>query len=143
MAIDVRLLEERDCAGDGYRPVFDYGLWRVAALGYCSDSSLENIKSMQRHDETDELFVLLAGKCILFIGEGSRSVTAIHARDMKPLKVYNVKRSVWHTHVLSENAVVLIVENRDTTPLNSPECLLNETQIAELRRAAEKIWDAL
>ena len=67
---------------------------------------------------------------------------AIHARDMKSLKVYNVKRSVWHTHVLSKDAVVLTVENRNTTPLNSPVCLLNETQIAELRRAVEDLWGA-
>lgn len=140
MAIDARLLEERSCPGGGYRPVFEYGAWRVATLGYCDECSAENIESMQRHDETDELFVLLAGKCVLFVGEGSEVVTAMHACEMKPLTVYNVKRSVWHTHVLSEDALVLIVENRDTTALNSSECPLSEAQRAELRRAIDGIW---
>lgn len=140
MAIDARLVEEQSCVGDGYRPVFDCGGWRVATLGYCKDCSPENVKSMQRHEETDEMFVLLAGRCILFVGEGSQNVTAIRARDMEPLRVYNVKRAVWHTHVLSKDAVILIIESRDTTPLNSPECPLSDAQITELRRAVAQIW---
>lgn len=140
MSIDARLLDEQGCVGSGYRSVFAYGAWRVATLCHSNECSAENITSMQRHEETDELFVLLAGRCILFVGEGDESVTAIHARDMESLRVYNMKRRVWHTHVLNEDAVVLIVENRDTTTLNSPECPLSETQRAEIRRTVEGIW---
>ena len=49
---------------------------------------------MQRHNETDEVFVLLCGRCILFIGEGDEKVKAVHAQDMQPFKIYNVKKSV-------------------------------------------------
>jgi mannose-6-phosphate isomerase-like protein (cupin superfamily) len=73
---------------------------------------------MQRHDQTDEVFVLLEGRCILFLGAGGDSVTELFAEDMQPLKLYNVKRGTWHSHTLSDDAVVLIVENIDTTVWN-------------------------
>lgn len=132
------LLEISDYTGEGYRPLIDYGQWRVAILRYIDELLPENIGKMQRHDETDEVFVLLNGRCILFLGEGEDSVEAIHAADMQPLKLYNVKRGAWHSHTLDEAAMVLIVENRDTTLANSPEIELSadqRQQLIELTRA--------
>lgn len=122
------LLEIREHALPGYAPLIDYGSWRVAILNFEKGLLPENLDTMQRHDETDEVFVLLKGRCILFIGEGGDAVTAVHGVDMQPHKIYNVKKSVWHTHTLSPDAMVLIVENRDTTYDNSPFCPLTETQ---------------
>ena len=97
-----------------------------------------NLHDMQRHDETDEVFVLLRGRCILFVGDGNDEAGTIHAVDQEPLKVYNVKRGVWHNHTLSEDASVLVVENRDTTVDNSPFTDLTADQkefiVAETRR---------
>lgn len=39
---------------------------------------------------------------------------------MEKHKGYNVKKGVWHTHTLSEDAEVLIVENQNTCDENSP-----------------------
>ena len=78
---------------------------------------------MQRHNETDEVFVLLEGRCILFIGKGKETITSITAVDMVPRKLYNVRRGVWHSHTLNNEASVLIVENSDTTVKNSPKML--------------------
>ena len=133
------LLEVSDYTGEGYRPLIDYGQWRVAILRYIDELLPENIGKMQRHDETDEVFVLLNGRCILFLGEGDQTVDAIHAEDMQPLKLYNVKRGAWHSHTLDEAATVLIVENCDTTLANSPEIDLTadqRRQLIELTRAA-------
>lgn len=49
---------------------------------------------MQKHDETDKIFVLLKGRCILFISEGEEEITEIYAENLEPLKIYNVKQSV-------------------------------------------------
>ena len=122
------LLEVSKYEGAGYRPLIDYDRWRVAVLRFCDDLMPERIERMQRHNETDEVFVLLEGRCILFLGEGSDAVTSIAAVDMEPLKLYNVKRGAWHSHTLSRDASVLIVENRDTTVENSPKVALNEEQ---------------
>ncbi len=134
------LLEIRDYTGDGYRPLIDFGAWRVAILRACDDLRPENLATMQRHDETDEVFVLLAGQCILFFGEGADAVTAIHAVEMEPLKLYNVKRGAWHTHTLSADATVLIVENVDTNDANSPLLALTAGQREELVQWTRKLW---
>ncbi len=128
MPIDESLLEIRTYTGAGYSPVVDYDAWRVAILNYDDELLPQNITHAQRHDETDEVFVLLRGRCILFIGEGGETVTSLHAQDLEPFKMYNVKKSVWHTHTLDEGAMVLIVENRDTTVQNSPGIPLDEAQ---------------
>ncbi|MDP3284124.1 MAG: hypothetical protein Q8M56_06825, partial [Desulfobacterales bacterium] len=127
-AISDKLLDVRDYIKEGYSPVVDYAAWRVAVLNFGNDLLPGNITAMQRHNETDEVFVLLHGRCILFIGEGDEKVTAVHAKNMQSLKIYNVKKSVWHTHTLSRDAKVLIVENRDTTLDNSPFCPLTDMQ---------------
>ena len=138
--IDEKLLEIRSYDGTGYRPLIDYDQWRVAMLRYCDELLPERIFAMQRHDETDEVFVLLEGRCILFLAEGKNSIKAITAIDMVPNKLYNVKRGVWHSHTLNREASVLIVENRDTTVHNSPKMLLNDAQRKRLVEITGKLW---
>lgn len=115
------LLEIHDCEGTGYQPLIDYDKWRVAILRYCDELLPERIFAMQRHNETDEVFVLLEGRCILFLAEGKDTIESIIGIDLEPQKIYNVKRCVWHSHTLNNDASVLIVENRDTTAQNSPK----------------------
>ena len=145
MLIIEELLEVRDHTAEGYKPVVDFEAWRVAILNYSPDLRAENITSMQRHNETDEVFVLLRGRCILFLGQGDAAVTEVFAEDMVPLKIYNVKKAAWHTHTLSEKAMVMVVENRNTTYDNSPFCRLTEAQqeeIVELTRALKREREA-
>jgi hypothetical protein len=141
MPINENLLEIREYSGPGYRPVVDYGAWRVAVLNYSNELLPENLTRMQRHNETDEVFVLLRGRCILFLGEGLETVTSVHAEDMSLFKIYNVKKGAWHTHTLSRDAMVLIVENRDTTYDNSPFCPLTGTQQQEILQLCRKLWN--
>jgi|GEM_PF-123784 len=119
MEIDERFLEVRAYQGPGYQPLVDYGEWRVAILRWIDDLIPEKIEHFQRHDQTDEVFVLLGGRCILFLGEGEGSITRMHAVEMKPLTAYNVRKGCWHTHTLSQDANILVIENRDTTRENS------------------------
>jgi hypothetical protein len=140
MSINPALLEICDYAGLGYQPLVDYGTWRVALLNFIDELLPERLEAMQRHDETDEVFVLLAGRCILFLGEGQETVGPVYAEDLQPLKLYNVKRGAWHTHTLSESATVLIVENCDTTDDNSPKVSLSEAQRRQLVELTDQLW---
>ncbi len=138
--IDERLLEIRSYDGSGYQPLVDYDKWRVAVLRYSDELLPERIFAMQRHDETDEVFVLLEGRCILFLGKSHDTINAITAVDMVPRKLYNVKRGVWHSHTLNKEALVLIVENRDTTVQNSPKLLLNDDQRRRIVDITHELW---
>jgi len=134
------LLEVREYVGPGYAPVVDYGEWRVAILRYEEQSTPEKMAYIEQHNETDEVFVLLQGKAILFIGEGEKSIQAIHACDMQPLKIYNVKKSTWHSCTLSRDGVILIVENRNTAEDNSGYIFYTPEQREDLIRLTAEIW---
>ena len=134
------LIEVHDHTEPDYKPLVDYQSWRVALMNYTDDLTPDEINRMQKHTETDEVFVLMAGRCILFLGEGEETVTQVHAVDMEPYKLYNVKRSVWHSHTFSKDARVLIVENRDTVVENSPFVGLSESQCQEVVDLAKRLW---
>lgn len=134
------LIEIREHNGADYKALIDYQTWRVALMNYTPDLTPDKINRMQKHTETDEVFVLLRGQCILFIGEGKETVAKVYAVDMESYKLYNVRKDVWHSHTFSEDARVLIVENCDTVEANSPFVELSEEQQRELIGLTKKLW---
>jgi len=120
--------------GEGYIPMIDYQSWRVAILRYCEELEIQNLKTMQKHNETDEVFILLDGNCTLFVGGNDGKISEIDGIAMKPFKLYNVKRGVWHTHTLDKSGMVLIVENQETSDRNSPTEVMNADQIERLNK---------
>ena len=142
--MEEKLLEVREYTGPGYQPVIDFGVWRVAILNYLDEIHPKRIDFMERHDETDEVFILLQGQAVLFLGEGDANhIDAIHSQVMDPGKIYNVKQSVWHSVVLSLDGSVLIVENKNTSEENSNYFALNPSQrseIVEVSRREQSDW---
>lgn len=134
------LIEIREHNGADYKALIDYQTWRVALMNYTPDLTPDKINKMQKHTETDEVFVLMRGQCILFIGEGKETVAKVYAVDMELYKLYNVRKDVWHSHTFSEDARVLIVENCDTVEANSPFVELSEEQQRELIGLTKKLW---
>jgi ABC-type uncharacterized transport system auxiliary subunit len=76
----------------------------------------------------------------LFLGEGENSVTHIFAQELEPFKLYSVQRRAWHTHALSVDAKLLIVENRNTAGTNSPRIEIPPEQHAEILRLTHRLW---
>ncbi|MGY5450399.1 hypothetical protein ACVFI8_05570 [Agarivorans sp. MS3-6] len=135
------LLEVSEFNAAGYSPVVDFQTWRVALLNYIDELETEQIDNFQCHLETDEVFVLLEGKCILFCAEVSNDdIAEIVAYDMLPNKIYTIKQGVYHTHTLSLDAKVLIVENRDTDEHNSPKILVGEEIQSRLSQFKTELW---
>lgn len=108
--------------GDGFEVVHEDLAWRVGLMSRCEQYSPDQITSMQRHDNCDEVFVLLKGRCALLTLQNDR----IEAVDLRPNRVYNVPKGVWHHHVLDAQALVLVVENRDMALSTSPYLPLDE-----------------
>ena len=75
---------------------------------------------LERHNETDELFVLLEGECTLYVADGvGDALGQISTVVMEKRKMYNIKKGVWHNLAGNEQMVLLIVENADTSKGNS------------------------
>lgn len=127
-----KAIEITDFPKTDYEPLVDYQGWRVAVLAYCENTTLEKIKTMQKHDETDEVFVLIRGNCTLITAGNGEVPGEISTEKMQPYKVYNMKKGYWHNHILDEEGIVLIVENQDTCDDNSPIIPLSEAQLQSL-----------
>lgn len=128
--VDIEIKEYKE---PGYSPVIDYEAWRVAILNDIDELEVPNLKTMQKHLLSDEVFVLLKGSCTLFTGGSGDAVDNIQSTKLEPYKCYNVKAKVWHTHTLEPNSSVLIVENRNTDDSNSPKINLTKEQMEELQ----------
>lgn len=119
---------------EDYTRLVTYEEWRVAALASCPNTEPEMILTMQKHDETDEVFVLMRGNATLITAGNGEKPGEIEIHRMEPLKAYNVKKGFWHNHVLDEEGLVLIVENDNTCGDNSPILPLTEEQIEDMKR---------
>lgn len=117
--MDESVLEIREYNELGYKPLVDYGEWRVAILNYIDELDLDQNPRLERHMETDEVFVLMRGKTVLYMAGNEAQVGEITPLVMEPGKLYNVKRAAWHNILMSHDASVLLVENKNTSKSNT------------------------
>ncbi len=122
--MDESLLEIRSHEGEGYKPLVDFGSWRVAVYRTPNGPDSGSLQRMERHLETDEVFVLTKGEGTLVLGGNGHELGPLARKKMDIGTIYNVKRCTWHTVVLNREASLLIVENRDTGDHNSEQVML-------------------
>ncbi len=125
--------------GEGYLPMIDFESWRVALLRYIDELEPAQIDNMQKHNETDEIFVVLEGDFTLFLGGNGEEIGEINAVKLEPLKLYNVKKGTFHTHTPEKNCTCLIVENKNTTDENSPKIKITDGQRKKIIELYNKI----
>ena len=106
-------IEIIDYTDHSYMTAMSFGSWRVAYLNHGEIFMEENFEKIERHLETDEVFMLLEGEATLIIGKELARI------PMEQHKVYNIPKGVWHTILTKPGTRVFIVENADTAPENS------------------------
>jgi hypothetical protein len=136
--MDATWLEIREYTGEGYKPLVDYGAWRVAILRFLDELLAARIDRMERHTGTDEVFVLLQGGGVLLLGGNGAKVEKIHPQVMESGKLYNVKRDAWHAILLSREATILLVENCDTGERNTQYAGLSAEQRRQIVDLAQR-----
>lgn len=133
-----------DFQGIGYEKLFHHRDWRVAVLNYIEELEVKNLVYMEAHHETDEVFVLLQGQCIMFFAEVSnQEIQEIQAIQLEPHKVYKIPAGVYHTHTLSLDAKLLIVEEENTCYDNSPRVYLTDQNKDLIRKRYEELTHEL
>ena len=103
----------------GYAPIWDYGEWRIAMTNDTEEMHKENIKTISKHMETDEVFVLLEGNANIYVGDGDETIGNITKYSLEPGKAFNVRAGSWHTCETLPGAKIFIVENRNTGDANT------------------------
>ena len=109
--------------GTEYRRLVNNARWTLASLNWAPRFDEKNLIEMERHNLTDEVFVLLKGKATLLVGEQACRV------EMVPLKYYNIRAGIWHHIIVSEDARVLVAENADTSKDNTEYLSLETGEI--------------
>jgi mannose-6-phosphate isomerase-like protein (cupin superfamily) len=126
--IDSGKLEIHKWGGVGFKPLVSYGEWLVALMNWDQRFDLNEIGTVERHNETDEVFVLIEGKSILYVIEEEQ----LRSVDMEPAVLYNVVAGTWHNVVGTRDAKWLIVENNNTSYNNTEFRQLNTEEIDDL-----------
>ena len=80
------------------------------------------VTEMKRHNLTDELFVLMAGKAILLIREGE----TMSEHPLEQGKSYNVTAGTWHYLGASEDAMLFVTEAGNTDKTNTDVLTLTQ-----------------
>ena len=126
--MDESILEITEYRGEGFKPLVFFGAWRVAVLRYLDELHPERIARMERHMETDEVFVLQEGRAVLLMGGKDPRVEAVAPQVMEIGRLYNVRCTAWHSVIMSREATILLVENHDTGDANSEYVELTRDQ---------------
>jgi ureidoglycolate hydrolase len=121
---------------EGLKRVYENDKWMVGIKNWKPANDIANIDCLERHNETDELFILLAGSCTLLSAVEENGRLAIKATAMEPMKVYNIPRSLWHNTVTMKSTKLILVEDVSTGAKNSDVLPLSAEQIAEVKRIA-------
>ena len=120
--------------GEGLTRVFENEKWMVGIKNWKPMNDIANINCLERHNETDELFILLNWKCTLLFANETEDGLKIEAVPMEPLKVYNIPRSLWHNTVTQRDTKLALIEDSSTGSANSDNLDLTEAQIEEVHR---------
>ena len=105
--------------GEGFNILMSFGQWRIAALNSADRFKKENFCRMERHLETDEVFILFKGAASLVTGGSEEKPGEPEIIDMVPGVLYNVKKNVWHHVFLEAGTELILVENEDTGVKNT------------------------
>jgi len=119
-------LQVEDVRESGWHvPVKDGGGWMAAFMNGDADSWKLPDK-IERHSETDEVFMLLGGEAVLGLAGDGEEPGDLAAVAMKPLVLYNVLNRYWHTCAFGPGSRVLIVERTGTGKANTAKLALSE-----------------
>lgn len=136
MSATVHGVDTLTWAGDDYRPLVESGGWIVALMNWSPRFDLGGWGEVERHTHTDEVFVLLKGRSVLFVEAddlaGNKRVELV---EMVAGVVYNVLRGTWHNVIGTREAQWLIVEGDDEPGHPTEYRRLDEEEQATLRAA--------
>jgi len=95
---------------EGYQPLLFHHDWMVALLNWEPLFNLAKLGEIERHNHTDEVFVLIQGNAVIFTIDEQ----GMQTEEMLPGVIYNVRQGTWHGLISAHDARWVIVENRDT-----------------------------
>lgn len=122
--------------GEGMQRVFENEKWTVGIKNWKPANDVTGIDCLERHNKTDELFVLVEGSCTLVYASETEGGLEFGAVKMEKDKVYNIPATLWHNTITCKDTKMILIEDSNTSMENSDILNLTEAQIAEMRSLA-------
>lgn len=117
---------------EGFRRMYENGQWTVALKNAGPSNRRENVRRLERHLATDEIFILMKGRAGMLEGRMRRDESlAVREMLMRPYEVYVIRRGTWHNTWMDEGAVFAVIENADTSYDNTDVCTFEACDVEE------------
>ena len=117
--IPPHLVETGESFEQKFKPVLSFEGWCLAMLKYSKATDRNFFHQVERHNQTNEVFILTNGKAELIICENGDVPGHAYIINMKLNVAYNIPPSVWHHVILTADAHIIIFEKSDTSRENS------------------------
>jgi hypothetical protein len=105
--------------GEGLKRVYENAAWMVGVKNYKPANDAAKFDEIELHRETDELFILLDGACILLEGFEEKGGLRFGVQRMTRGLVYVIPASRWHTTITEPGAKLALIEDPKTGSANS------------------------
>lgn len=103
----------------GFDLVYKGDLFKCAIITKSAQYAVGQVLAMKRHNESDEVFVLVQGKAALLTGD---PIQKQYVRtELKSGVSYCVEAGTWHYLAISEDALVFVTENSSVSSDNTDE----------------------
>jgi hypothetical protein len=139
MDIPGSLLELGQYFGDGYKPVLDFHGWRVAMLRYADMVDAKHLHQVERHRNTNEVFILTAGEADLILCNPGDTPGDAYVLPMKHNVAYNIPDYGWHHVIMSKDAHIILFERTETSVETSDYAKLTEVQLETIKTNLRKV----
>ena len=113
------MIESNGKYENGFYQMTGNDKWQVAFITY-SDAYGE-LKEFKRHMTTDEVMVLIHGNATVYTYENGNTDSFAMEKDV----VYNIRRATWHHLKISEDALLIVVEDSNITKESTERMTLN------------------
>lgn len=101
----------------GFDTAFHTDNFKCAFITPAAQYAFGHVKQMKRHNDSDEVFVLLAGSAVLLTKDGDS--TGLVTTQLLPKIAYNVTHGTWHYLAVTEDAVVFVAESGNMDSKNT------------------------
>ncbi|MDD6788789.1 MAG: cupin domain-containing protein [Lachnospira sp.] len=123
--------------GAGMQRVYENEKWTVGIKNWKPANDITGITNIERHNKTDELFVLVEGKCTLIYAEEKGEDLEFHAVKMEKGKLYVIPQSLWHNTITVKDTKMFLIEDVSTSNDNSDVRELTPEQIKTVQELAK------
>lgn len=121
--------------GEGMARVYENAAWMVGLKNYKPANDAKLFTEIERHRQTDELFLLLEGSCVLLSAFEEGGVLRFEARAMERGVLAVIPSGLWHTTITRPGTRLALIEAPGTGAANSDVRLLSGTDLAAARAA--------